>query len=254
MKKILILSVTVLFLVTGATAQIITESFTYDDGSLVPNGGWATHGRGTTGQIQVSSGAISLKMDGTVSEDVNRSFTSVTTGNIFASFDFSVSSSIGNFGSDTEYFAHFRLTSARGRIDIAGPTGSSGFSIGLSVDDASPDVFWGSDLSFDTTYTLVMSYHTQNDASELWIDPVDSYSTSITDTGGGSAQSVDKFAFRQSDSTSNETITIDNLIVGTSFNDVQAVPEPSTYALIFGGIALGVVILRRRFGSRTSDA
>ncbi len=34
--------------------------------------------------------------------------------------------------------------------------------------------------------------------------------------------------------------------------EVNVIPEPSTYALIFGGFALGVVLLKRRMGSRAA--
>ena len=58
-------------------------------------------------------------------------------------------------------------------------------------------------------------------------------STAVVSTG----QIIDAFALRQSNSSSDETILVDNLIV-------THVPEPASLALLaMGGLALG---LRRR--------
>ena len=83
---------TILLLIASSTfapaALLLNESFSYADGALVPNGGWSTHS-GTTGQIMVSSGAITLA--DSQSEDVNVSLgITLTTGAIYGAFDFSV--------------------------------------------------------------------------------------------------------------------------------------------------------------------
>jgi hypothetical protein len=51
-------------------------------------------------------------------------------------------------------------------------------------------------------------------------------------------ETLNSFALRQSDSTNNETILVDNLVV--------SVPEPSTYALALGVLGLAIVLIRRR--------
>jgi hypothetical protein len=43
-----------------------------------------------------------------------------------------------------------------------------------------------------------------------------------------------------------QSVEIDELRLGTSFADVAPVPEPSTYAAIFGAVFLALVIVRRR--------
>jgi hypothetical protein len=53
---------------------------------------------------------------------------------------------------------------------------------------------------------------------------------------------LDSFALRQSDSSSNETITVDNLVITTS---VMAVPEPSSFALL-GLVGMAGAIRRRK--------
>ena len=73
--------------ISATAAVIIDETFTYSDGALTGNATWDTHS-GTAGQINVVGGAITLTDSN--SEDVNSSFTPVTSGTLFASFDISV--------------------------------------------------------------------------------------------------------------------------------------------------------------------
>lgn len=231
--------------VTTISAQIVTETFTYPDGDLVGQGGWSAHSGAGNNSVQVSSGEITIQHGGGSREDVNISFAAVTTGTIYASFDFRVSDLGAPYvGSSNEYFAHFNFSSNfTNRIDIAEPAGSGDFSLGITTAASSTRTSWGSDLLFDTVYTLVMSYNFDTDLSTLWINPSSETDPSVS---GASAtvSSINGFSFRQANSSEDETIIVDNLRVGTEFAHV--IPEPSTYALIFGGLTLGVALFVKR--------
>ena len=67
-KKILYFLIFGFALIRG---QLVDESFTYNDGNLVGNGTWVNFS-GTSGQIQVSSGIITLT--DTNSEDARVTF------------------------------------------------------------------------------------------------------------------------------------------------------------------------------------
>ncbi|MCB1122097.1 MAG: PEP-CTERM sorting domain-containing protein [Verrucomicrobiae bacterium] len=72
--------------------------------------------------------------------------------------------------------------------------------------------------------------------------------TVVDDAGFSSIGGV---GFRTVNLDSGDTIIIDNLRFGTALNsNAEVIPEPSTYALIFGGLVLGVVIFRRKLGKR----
>lgn len=232
--------------VTANASVIAYDTFSYPDGSLVPNGGWANHS-GTTGDLQVVSGQAVVQ-HGVPSEDVHLAFAPVA-GKIWYGLDFSVDSNAGTFGSDFEYFAHFTdggTFNFRGRLDIVAPGGGGDFSVGLSTLGSTADATWGTDLDFDTVYRAIVSFDQDANIAQLWIDAALESDTSILGTDQPDpGASILWMALRQSDSDLNETIRVDNLVVGTSFGDVLVVPEPGTLALL----ALGsLLMIRRRRG------
>ncbi|MCB9853789.1 MAG: PEP-CTERM sorting domain-containing protein [Phycisphaerales bacterium] len=248
MKMKIAAALALMFAVSTANASVLTyDNFDYPDGSLVGNGGWVNHS-GTLGDLLVTGGQA-LVQHGVPSEDANKPFMA-TAGVVYFGADITVidpGSVIG--GGDYEYFIHFSdggTSNFRARVDIVNPTGAGDFSVGISTTGSTADATWGADLSFGTTYRLIVAYDQDFNTSQLWIDASLETDTSILgldqpDPG----LSVTAIALRQSDSSQNEGILVDNLVVGMTFDDVvNPVPEPATLALLgLGGIAL---IRRRR--------
>ena len=231
---------------TSSWATLIAfDNFDYPDGSLVGNGGWIAHS-GTPGDLLVSSGQVVVQ-HGTPSEDANIGFAPVA-GNVYFGFDFSLDdltapvASAG--GTDFEYFVNLRTGGGgfSARVDVVAPTGSGDFSVGIATADSTADSIWATDLNFDTTYRAILRYDQTLGESELWINATVSGDTSIMGDMAA-AVSIAQFAFRQSDSTENETVRVDSLVIGTTFEDVaSAIPEPSSLALW----GLGALLLRMR--------
>lgn len=224
MKKIyflftLLISSSVLF---GQTVYI-DELFNYSDGNLVGNGGWAAHSGAGAVPVQVSSSEIVLTHGSGSREDVNKSFATVTSGVIYASFDIQVSDTAPISGTDSEYFAHFNAGTFKARVDVVPPTGSGDFSVGISTGGSTAEVTWATDLSFNTSYKISIKYDIDNDQSTLWVDATAETDTSIGTGTGTSGASVDSFAFRQSNSSSDETIRVDNLVVSDNFDRTLSV-------------------------------
>lgn len=236
------------FGISQANASIVTfDNFDYSDGPLVGNGGWANHS-GNPGDLLVSGGQVVVQ-HGVPSEDANLAFSSVV-GEIYYGIDFSVDSiETPDWGSDNEYFAHFKDDGFgfAARLDVVGPTDGGDFTVGISSDDSTADVLWATDLAFDTSYRAVVRYDQVSNVAELWIDASDQSDTSIVgDEDGNLGDTVLSFALRQSDSDNNETVRVDGLVVGTTFGDVVnvVVPEPTTFAL--GGLGLLALLTARR--------
>ncbi len=214
---------------------ILAEGFSYADGSLVPNGGWAREG-GTAGDFQVSSGQAVVQ-HGTPSEDVKLAFTSVA-GDIYAGFDFSVDDLGAPFsGTDFEYFTHLDF---RARMDVQAPTGGGDYTVGISSSSSTAEATWGADLTFGTVYRAIIKFDQVTGTATLWIDPAVSTDTSIVGSDAG-AFSISEFELRQSDSSENETVRVDDLMIGQTFNDVLVFAPPTNPALSITGVTDGQV-------------
>ena len=198
----------------------ITEDFEYADGSLSDNPSWNSFS-GTAGDLLVSSGQAVVQ-HGTASEDVNITFNSGT-GDVFYALDFTVVNPGGIItGNDYEYFAILKDDSFayRARLDVAEALNGGDFTIGISTEGSTADAVWATDLSYGTTYRATVRFNQESNTSELWIDATASTDTSILGLDGTDpGTTVTQFALRQSDSSLNESILIDNLIVSQTFNE-----------------------------------
>ena len=215
MKKLYFLLFTFSIYAFSFGQVIISDDFTYADGSLVGNGTWVSHS-GTPGDLLVSSGQVVVQ-HGTPSEDASIPFTPVS-GNIYFGVDFTVTSGSAIPGTDNEYFAHFKDSGFgfRGRLDVVPGLLGGDFTVGISSSTSTAQAIWATDLTFGVTYRAVVRYDQDSGLAQLWIDPTSSGDTSISGTADG-ATVIESFALRQSDSDNNETVTVDNLVIGTTF-------------------------------------
>lgn len=251
MKRLIVAFGFPLLLVSTSQAVLVDfDNFDYADGSsLIDSPKWANHS-GTSGDLLVSGGEAVVQ-HGTPSEDANLAFSTLTSGSVYFGLTFSVDDLGAPYsGTDNEYFAHFKDSGFGfvGRVDIVAPGSSGDFSVGIASFSSTADATWGSDLTFDSDYRLVVKYDIDADQAQLWINPTAESDTSILGAAGTQPTSVEAFALRQSDSSENETLRVDGLVIGTTFNDtIAAVPEPSSFLL--GGLVCSVLVVniaRRR--------
>ncbi|WP_165731748.1 T9SS type A sorting domain-containing protein [Polaribacter sp. 20A6] len=221
MKKNYIFTLLFTFYLTlGSFGQVIlTENFSYSDGSLTSTTNWENVS-GTEGDLLVSSGQVVVQ-HGIPSEDANITFTAVS-GDIYVGFDFSVDD-LGDVysGSDNEYFAHIDF---KAKIDIVPATNGGDYSVGIASTSSSAESVWATDLIFDQKYRAIIKFDQVIGIAQLWINPTVSADTSISGSEIGS-NSLDSFDFRQSDSSENETVRMDDLMIGQTFEDVLVFEE-----------------------------
>lgn len=229
MKKLyfLLFSIAITSLSFGQIMK--SDSFDYPDGSLVPNGGWVNHS-GNAGDLMVVSGQV-LVQHGSPSEDAELVFSSVS-GNIYYGIDFTVIDPGGPIsGSDSEYFIHLKMgnnTNFPARVDVVPPSSSGDFSIGIATGSSTADATWPTDLTFGTTYRAIVRYDQDNNIAQLWLNAASDTDPSLMGADESDpGQSVTSIGLRQSDSSNNEGILVDNLIVSQSFSD--AVLSDSKY-------------------------
>jgi hypothetical protein len=215
MKKNYILTLTLTLITAISFGQVlVVEDFSYSDGSLVGNSEWENVS-GTAGDFLVSSGQA-VVTHGDPSEDVKIPFTAGD-GSIYVGFDFSVDDLGAPYGTGTdfEYFAHIGF---KARIDIVSGSNGGDYSIGISSGGSTAESTWATDLTFAQSYRLIAKYDQTTGVAELWINPTASTDTSIS--GSESIGDVASFDLRQSDSSENETVRVDNLMIGKTFGDV----------------------------------
>ena len=236
--------------------MLVSETFTYPDGNLVPNdppigGAWNAHSGAAVTPIQVSSGTIGLVQGGGTREDDNVPFETGAIGAgdvVYSGFDLTVPDP-GAAIVDT-YFGMFLQGTSNftSRVWVTAPT-TSGYRLALSNDNSITDADGearSTDLAFGTTYRVITKYDFDNQNGMLWIDPVNESSASISATDPGFSDAVSAYAFRQA--TGNTVQTLDNLYVSTTFQGALTgaeVPEPASVGLVMvAGLAL--MFIRKR--------
>ncbi len=118
----------------------------------------------------------------------------------------------------------------------------------VGLDAPGPDAPFPAQLSFGVPYRVVISYTlnpdnnptTDDSFAQLWVDPIDESSPSVTALT--SSVAVTSFGFRWPVLNGSTDRLIDNLILATSF--AEAVPEPSTIMLLALG-TIGLLFARR---------
>jgi len=196
------------------------DNFSYSNGSLISASSWSTFS-GTEGDLIVSDGQV-LVQHGTPSEDASVAFNSVV-GSIYYAFDFTVNAAEAISGGDYEYFSVLKDDgyNYRGRLDIVNAnTEGNDFTVGISTIGSTADTVWASDLSFGNTYRATVKFDQDTNIAQLWIDASSESDTSISgndETDPGTT--ITQFGLRQSDSSVNESILVDNLNIAQTFNE-----------------------------------
>ena len=251
MKKFVALLV--VFATNPALADVLVSDDFPTNGTLTGQtpavGGIWTRISGTANEIQVVNNRVQLTDSG--SEDNESGFAEVTTGTIYFGFDLSVADPGSYGGTDFEYFSHFSGNTFRARTDIAAFS-ASGYRPGIATTSSAAETTWGSDLAYGTDYRLVVGYDFTTGLASMWVDPTAITDPSISSTSVVTGGSIDAFNFRQSGATPNQDISIGQLRVATTFDEVllapstvSAIPEPSS-GLVLGFLLLSGLMHRRR--------
>jgi hypothetical protein len=247
MKRIILNAVIVAsaWIANCSTATLLlTDSFN-TNGALVGttpgsgSGNW-TNNTGTSGSLLVASNKLVIQDDST--EDAYSAFSAAQSGDVYAAFTLNLASSDLPSTAGTYFASFMNGTNYVGRLFSDTTSAASGkFRLGVAGTSTAFTTNWGSDLSADVDYVIIMKFtqNGSNDAVTLWINPTDSSSTSITSTAGAFSTTVSGFGFRQAASSGD--LAIDNLVVATTFSEaLVAVPEPHEFALAIVGL-LGLV-------------
>lgn len=225
-------------------APILSEPFTYPNGNLAPNGGWATFSGAVT-DIQVNAGrAVGF---GPNANDDHIFFPAQpATSKTYACFDVIIPPVAG--APKPIYFAALKDAGTANfvsRVYVLQVAG--GFTFGLSHSSTSTTVgvvpWSATSLVYGQKYNIVINYDPVAKSSTLWVDPANEFSPSVSITNAAIASlSASTFALRQAATsatlpaspsyagTADWGFSVDNLGIGTTFADacVQYQTTPAT--------------------------
>ncbi len=243
MRTTLLFTSALVGLTSLAQAQILASD-DFDFTGAATDNGWSAHSGGGNRVIMSNGMFATLDQQGGSGEDINLPFSLVQgdTETTYASFAFRIPSGnplgVDNPDANGLYFAHLKDSgfSFRARTGIVQPTGGGDF--GLAIHGSSSGLgggtTWGSDLSFDTWYTVVISWDASTGEGKLWVDPANETSTSVSHIGTSTGNEIEQFALRQSNDWTG-LIDIDTVRAGKNFCDVL----PAGWDTDFGA-SLGV--------------
>ena len=229
-------------------ALLLFEPFNYPNGSLITVSGglWSTHS-GTTGEVEVVSGRVDLRVPAT--EDVNvllgQTFPASSSTILYASFTMNFAALPSSSGA---YFAHFKGSGTsiqRGKI-FAFTTGAGAgqYRVGIANFANTPVVAASGSLNTNVDYRIYLRYIVSNATTTLWVEPATEASPSVTASDITTSAALTAFALRQDGGIG--VLELDDLRVGTSFADVYSGPniippiiaqQPSNISTIEGGSA-----------------
>jgi hypothetical protein len=225
-------------------ATIMSETFAYSDGNLVPNGApfaWANFSGAVT-DIQVASGRATGF--GPNANDDHALFTPQATSAVtYACFRATIPAPSGQ--PKPIYFAMLKdggtsIFVARVYVLPLPTAGEWTFGISYSSTSATVGVVpWSATtLAYGTDYTIAIKYDPAAFTATLWVDPVDESSTSVSIVGTAAAVAVSGFGLRQSATaatlpaspayvgSADWGFSVDNIGVGTTFTSA-CVPVPT---------------------------
>lgn len=220
-------------------AIIVSEDFSYGDGGLNGQSGGTGFSTSWSSSSSVSGGIATGTSDST--RDLSTAF--AASGTLWVSFDW------GYSGDPTENGSYGGITFYIG--------GSEKFLIGNTWPGTGHDV-WQMNGSAQTAVTNYGGMKTgvaritlgagATSTVELWVgatgSPVDVSGPAIATSTGRELAGVDRIRINGQDFGYSNPQSFDNLLIGTTMADVDAVPEPS--AALLGGLGLLGLLRRRR--------
>ena len=262
MKKILAASAILASLLPNLQATpVFSDSFNYPDGGIVANsGGIWINNTGTAGTCVVSNQELIVTIiPSTRTEDIAHQFGTVfaTNGPVTALYS---SYNIRGVNLPTlagTYMSHFTgsnvfgaLTGHRGRVWLSTTNFGAGtgtapgeFMIGIVNNGLgnATNGQWATPLLTNTTYKIVTRYVLGTGVSTIWVNPTAESDPSVTasdpvpndDVGFGPTNgltAITHYSFRQA--TGEGTSAIDDLKIGTQFNDVAGTNTSPTISPI----------------------
>jgi hypothetical protein len=251
---------------------LFSDGFNYTTlgnlGGNVNPGNSVAWGTGNASNLQIGSGNLTYSglndlggndlvvTSGTSTSDIN-TYSVVSSGNIYISFLIQCTT-LPTANNALMALDPGTLTPGQSSTAAGGPdavtvyTGSTatGWKIGVRTGGGGSGAIYSGTLSLNTTYFVVEEYTfgLGSSVGNLYVNPSPIGSQPGTPTATQATAtvvaSIDNVGVKAQSATTQGAYIIDNILVGTTWEDVTPVPEPATFALAGLGM-LGLVLTRR---------
>lgn len=231
---------------------VFSDTFTEVNGTALightpdsGSGAWIQDGVSSVNPITINNNAISLANTGQDARSIfSSSVTAVAGQSLYLGLSLNVSAAVSG-----DYFLTLYANGGASDSRLYAKSTTGGFLLGLQTATTASIAYGTTVLSLNNTYQIVMRHDfingAGNDTMGLYVNPISgegNNSTYITvvGTGGTDPTSILGIFFRQGTTGAAPTLTVDNLTVGTSFDDVVSVPEPAAWGAVSGIGLLGL--------------
>lgn len=243
-----------------AQTLLLEENFSYTVGTALNTNGWSAHSPNANtimvttptisypGYLSSGIGSEVTLVSGITGEDVNKGFTSQTSGSVYAGFLVNVTSA----SAAGDYFFHLGPatigTTFRGRIFVK-KDASENLAFGITHTSSSAVAYTGFDYSLNTTYLIVLKYTfvsgTANDIAAIFINPVlgaaEPTPTVVNTDTPTDPTDIGSVALRQGGATTTPGLYLDGIRIGTTWADVTAsgsvtTPTVQTSNFVFSNV------------------
>lgn len=235
-KDLVLISALLTLASFSAHAKILlSEGFTYRNGPLVtaPATQWQNQ-EGAAGKIEVFDGKLALKDRGSEVVSALLADRPHTAGTLYAGFTVNFST----LPSSTSHFAAFNAENGvrnLGRLHATTEgAAADSFRIGLSTFMGPLNNTVPVDLNLFQDYRIVLRYEPQFLGVTVWVNPVTEAQGGVKpqESFGTFPSPISSFVFRQNPAADNgfPIMTVDNLVVATTFAEAKEVPTELLWA------------------------
>jgi len=273
--KTMLVAIALIYGSASSSAQLLTEDFSYTAGTLLTANGWTAHSGSGTNAITVNASSISYPgyaSSGvgnevtltTSGEDDNKSFTTQSSGSVYAAFIVNITSAT----TTGDYFFHFCQSSGSGAAGFFGRVfvkkdASNNLAFGLSK-SAGTAVYSSFSYSLGTSYLVVLKYtfnaSASDDVAYLFINPTIGSTEPLplltTTDVATDATGIPAIALRQGSASNAPGLKLDGIRVSNIWADVVSAPgNPKTAVPTFSAIPGNVIVSQSvSLSSTTADA
>ncbi|MBO0696861.1 MAG: hypothetical protein J2P46_00570 [Zavarzinella sp.] len=228
----------------AARAAFLIEGFDYQNGLNGQNGGTGFAGPWTAAAANATVSDGAAKLTGNNDNAASRSLAAAVNSTVYFSFTVQF---VGSLDADDFFALWFDSSTStnHGGVPNVGIRGNGSADFYVRLSQPPNGTFFSQNLVSGETYTIVGRLGKSGgagsafDSITLWVNPASEASGSVTATTPGTTlTSFNAIGFRTANLDAGDTVFVDNVRLGNSFDSVVTPAPPAVILGAFGGALL----------------